>query len=840
MPVHLDSSSDTPSDGSVHFATLAIPRKTCIRSSLRAVLAFASALAFALSLVSCSIFEQIAPDLSGSGASSTQVLPQVDPISDPRHVAVVFDTSGSMVYEDARWAYAEYALETLVAMKGAEDTVSVVTMHVNDRYEFQDVSDLDQMLLESPWRYNSGTDPTAISTATDALSAYPGNRYLVILTDGQFTEDYGGNGYAAQLIKNAQDSGVEVVFIAVGTEAGQAAQELSYLFDSDHLLVADTPEMLTGQMVSAANLVFQRDALTVNLGPSGEASITSDIPMQNLVVFAQGNVTGLTLTSDNVSSSAEDGSGQDASTPEGDAGSDADGGGTQAQGASEVQGSPESTANSIAVDSNSIRSITQSDSVALRRPGNYDGPMRTEELSGVVSTFTVPGSALRAGSYTLQVQGECTDLQVYYVPYVAVNALLTNTETGTVTEMVPYTDAASEDKPKNFVTPGTYEVDYRLVDPFTNADVSSSTLLSNSTFSLYNKDQLITDGILELDPGSADLWVEANLGDAATTSQHYYISLCENNMVVDASAITSVDLGDLGEGCSVGEVLIRHADGSPVTDQEWANYSDSSLSVVDPTGLIWTVAKGDPGVYLVYPNYVDGDRGPGHWKTTTQALGFLGFPSRDVPLSFNLQVVDPAAGDALFSGAGSQVVQYHRTLLDLIAHWLIPLIILLLLLAFIIMEIRKPRLPKIMPYLELDSGEQLKLSYNKSNLKHRIWPPWAPETTSFTVRVSGDSTDQHNLKKRFALGLQTVGLEAEKKVNGKKRFKVDEATIGRMKSHTGSKNYPDPEYSVLKKNSLGQGSSIKMVGNLFKKRTGEWKPSTDYKIVFKKPKGRRR
>ena len=61
-----------------------------------------------------------------------------------------------MVYEDARWAYAEYALETLVAMKGAEDTVSVVTMHVNDRYEFQDVSDLDQMLLENdlPRKYS--------------------------------------------------------------------------------------------------------------------------------------------------------------------------------------------------------------------------------------------------------------------------------------------------------------------------------------------------------------------------------------------------------------------------------------------------------------------------------------------------------------------------------------------------------------------------------------------------------------------------------------------------------------------------------------------------------------
>ena len=346
-----------------------------------------------------------------------------------RLIHVVYDDSYSMIktggsYVDT-WCKTKYSMEVFAALLGANDTMNIYYM-----------SDFDQGANGSPKLTLKGGDTAAnVKSVHDLLSpddtarmntpfkaveaAYRDllnadgagrEKWLVVLTDGAFETNVRNqkkNPAEVDAFFAGTDPSVNVMFLAIGSGAAQihAGDKPQFFFRT-----AQTSDQILNNITDMGRQMFNSHKL--ELGSDGKISF--DLPMSELVVFAQGQDVKIEGITD-----AE--------------GKPIPGGQAEAQ----VRFSDKPYVNaqdpSIIVDT---------------------------ALAGKVKVFQ---GEYPEGDYQVKVSGAET-VEVYYKPDVAVNMFLTDANGNSVTEMEK-------------LEAGTYTLDFGFVKPGTVERLPESKLL---------------------------------------------------------------------------------------------------------------------------------------------------------------------------------------------------------------------------------------------------------------------------------------------------------------------------------------------------------------------------
>ena len=744
------------------------------------------------------------------GAIAPKMAFATDEIS-ARYINVVYDDSTSM-NPGTQWCQAHYAIEVFAAMLGENDELRVFTMSAADAGDknsdlvISGSEPMEQRVAKAHQvfsRIDAWTNFGAADSAYADLSQRPASseRWLVVLTDGGFTmvddltvADPGANASQDQINARVSEhladwasQGVNVEYVGLGSDAVAFDGQGKF---SSQIISAD--DILSG-VINESNKIFGRASLPQS-SIHGD-SVDLGVPMGKIIVFAQGaNVELGDLVVAGESCSPSD---------------LADVHYADKPNASQT---PEGAATKSPID---------------------------ESLQGVVATYESE-SGFQAGTAQLDVKNADT-IEVYYQPYVDVALTLTDTATGEATTLSGFGQASLQ--------PGTYRSEYQLLDPFTGEQIHSD-LISSTSF----ETQLAVEGTepvaipdggeVSIPEGRAELVGVATINDEVVVPQRYDVTILakELDLAVLSKPEGTVDVHDLDAAEPIMvKVTKRGADLTP--DEAIATtLAIGSPDAEEPEGLL--------GWLFGSPCGIDSE-----WKATDQPgvyevrlKAYNGEPADtldgDVPITVKA-TYDPGYGQSYGELNTTEQIQ-GVGLLERVLHWILShllqlwlLILLALLIAFIVMELRKPRLPKIKPCLAgVKDGEDLQLVYAQKNKKHVIWPPWAPETNMLKVSVKGQPPSTYKLADRFPLGEKRIGIVASKTKRGKKGFRLSDNTLATLDKHktdewlASNGKYVNPSYSG-ERMVFTPGGGFNFQGKKPHKKKGWSRPEeSTYRISF--------
>lgn len=352
-----------------------------------------------------------------------------------RQIAVVYDDSGSMIFDNndvyqENWYRAKYAMEVFAAMLGKRDTMTVFPMSfyrnsvegssppITLQGEM-DASARVEIIHTMNHEYRN-TPFNAVRAACTFLQqqSEETERWLVILTDGEF-EGAPAEGVQSFLIRQAQEQGIKVVYLAMGAVASAFESNPDIGFYS--YKAADSQAILSA-VTQVANQIFSRRALPENrVNQTSETiDLSLDVPVTELILFVQGEDVEV-------------------------------GSLTNAEG-TDVWTASEKT------------SVKYSELI----PPNYNTEQRQQQiffddsLQGALVDF-IPEQPIEAGEYKITVSG-ASELEVYYTPYVTATLWLTD-KNGNV---MPLSSDGSAD-----LYSGKYTAELCLVNPLTGEKIDS-------------------------------------------------------------------------------------------------------------------------------------------------------------------------------------------------------------------------------------------------------------------------------------------------------------------------------------------------------------------------------
>lgn len=397
-----------------------------------------------------------------------------------REIAIVYDDSSSMVKEDdiyqANWCRAKYALEVFSAMLQEGDEMTVYPMSnyrdsVAGRAAPLHLSGSDSpqsrtQAVHSMKLANSGTYFNAARAAIKALGNADESRerWLIILTDGNFN-NISTEEVESELREAAEDDDIKVIYFVMST-VGNAVSSIrndpsSGLYS---YTVNNSAEILSG-VIEVANQVFNQRQLGQKhiLTAGNSVTISLDVPVQELVVFAQGKDIRIgKLTGDSGSWTAR----------------------TQTD-------------------------VKYSDDLPQ---GNYDSSQIVVDtsLEGSLATFR-SDEILASGTYKLEVS-DTSNVEVYYIPAVAAALELTD-ENGN-----QYTIGLD----KSELPSGSYQISAYLIDPLTGMPLNSD-LVNMEQCSLQVENNGETQNIDDILSGGAKLLLRAGDFEGVVTigMDHY-------------------------------------------------------------------------------------------------------------------------------------------------------------------------------------------------------------------------------------------------------------------------------------------------------------------------------
>lgn len=410
-------------------------------------------------------------------AGTVTVYAQQEPT---RQIAVVYDDSGSMIFDDddvyqENWYRAKYAMEVFAAMLGRQDTMTVFPMSFyRSSVEGssppitlqggQDAAARVETIHTMNQEYRN-TPFNAVRAACNFLQQQPAQteRWLVILTDGAF-EGAPAEGAQSFLLRQAREQGIKVVYLAMGAAASS--------FESDpdagfYCYKAADSQAILSAVTQVANQVFSRRAL-----PAGRVEQQSDtvvldldVPVKELILFVQGE--GVAVGSL-----------------------------TSADGAN-------------AWTAASKTGVKYSELI----PPNYDTEERRQHiffddsLQGVLVDF-IPETPIEAGQYKVTVSG-ASQVEVYYTPYVSATLWLTDTN-GNV---MPLSADGTAD-----LYSGHYTAELCLVDPLTGEKIDSELVqLLSAQVEMTNNGEPVELG--DLSGGSVELVLEKGSIEGSVDAQ---------------------------------------------------------------------------------------------------------------------------------------------------------------------------------------------------------------------------------------------------------------------------------------------------------------------------------
>lgn len=476
---------------------------------------------------------------------------------EPRRVIhVVYDDSGSMIQSGGQnvdtWCQAKYAMEVFAAMLGENDTLDVY-----------DMSDFDAGTDAGPRLQLDGADGQSANVSkVHAMVTEAGNtpfdsvrkayqdltgktadqKWLVVLTDGAFQGIDDIDAFFAQ-----KEPDVQVMFLGMGANADTIT---AYPEQGIYCESADSSKQILEKITGICTRIFNSDRLDVNVSAR---TIDFDVPMSELVVFAQGA---------NVS----------------------------------INGITDASGKTYAASTEPV-TVQYSQQAAT----NYTDFLVDKNLKGSILTYK---DDFPAGSYTLDVSGADT-IEVYYKPNVEIAAYLTDASGQEVTQMSDL-EAGEYTITFGLVKAGT---DEKVPESSLLGDVTYTATVTNNG---ETQDTVYTSGdTLYIEEGPLQIDAQANYLDYHTVSTHLDYSIYadkELDMTIAEAPSCTVTRDGLQ---SEGPVQIRvQLDGRDPTAEEWAAMELPTVqaAVTESGGNLgeFTVEKTDtPGLYTATPSLPD-------------------------------------------------------------------------------------------------------------------------------------------------------------------------------------------------------------------------------------------
>ena len=490
-----------------------------------------------------------------------------------RTINLVYDDSGSMIrlgdrYVDT-WCQAKYAVEVVGAMLGERDTLNVYYMSDYDggtaagpRLQLHGSRDASVVasnvakIHETVTPFGNTPFNAVRKASTDLKKATTDERWLVVLTDGEFEDGrMSGSEVESYYHQFVADGRARVIMLAMGPEAATIAADEDKGIYFAH--ASSTKEILP-HLTKICNRIFQRNALKVSQN-NRNYKLDFGVPMQQLIVFAQGRDTkiGEYITS----------------------------GDKQYAQSSNVH-------------------VTYSKQSSVQNPA---GTVVADDLNGYVATFD---GEFEPGSYILDVS-QAESIDVYYKPNVAINAYLYDLDGNEVTDSADivngkyklefgFVNATTSARVTDTSLLGNIEYDASLTN--TATDGTKSTVQVSSGDSIVLK-----EGIVDID-------VTARYLDYNTvhTKLNYEVFF-RNELTLNIADKPEYSLtkDGLQNADKPMVVSVKMKDGDvevPLTPEQWVAMPLPKVTTSADVGE-FTVKKSDqPGEFYIYPSL--GEKSP--------------------------------------------------------------------------------------------------------------------------------------------------------------------------------------------------------------------------------------
>lgn len=225
-------------------------------------------------------------------------------------IYVAYDDSGSMLRNINsntgestmvdRWCQAKYALEVFSTMLLEKDDMRIYPLNrPDDNYSISGAADAltrKQLIDDYPVEYGSNTPYATVERAYQELQSVQDEKtkWLLVLTDGAFTEVT--TPEANEKLRAYAESGVHVVYLRIldlpdGYELAQEEKMNGSPEIGFYIYEADKSKDILPMLIEISNLIFKQQALS-SYGllqlVDDKVQITLDMPVEQLLVFAQG------------------------------------------------------------------------------------------------------------------------------------------------------------------------------------------------------------------------------------------------------------------------------------------------------------------------------------------------------------------------------------------------------------------------------------------------------------------------------------------------------------------------------------------------------------------------
>lgn len=538
-----------------------------------------------LSLLITALFLQIIPFCATSAFAETYV--------PSRMIHIVYDDSGSMIKDDDQvyvdtWCQAKYAMEIVTAMLGERDTLRIYYMSDFDKGKSGEPMSLRGSRNPDVVRENvakihdkvtafSDTPFAAVKRAgLDFKTSEADENWLVILTDGEFdnTSRQEVENYYYQV---AAAPNTKVIMLAMGTHVSPIDADPARGVYFEH---AQTSDAIRGKLTSICNRIFQRNALP----PIEQNSVHFGVPMNQLIVFAQGNDVRIGTAS------AEDG--------------------TQFTAVSNVHAAFSETA-----------------ALKLPYPENV---VVNRTLNGQIATFD---GDFKPGSYKFDISG-ADNIEIYYKPNVEIATYL-------------FDDIGNEVTKEAKLLNGTYRVEFGFIGATDGVRVEDTSLLGNISYSAEIVNVLTDGSSQKMDVKSGDTMTirEGDLNvdvtakfleyNTVNTKASYHVFFA-NELVwsFDSKPTYSLVKEGFENGTEPIVVHVRMKDGDAVrelTPAEWEVMAAPRVKYLgraedkdnkDAIGEFTVAKQPETGKFTIIPAL--SDDGPMKTSTGTLPIGISG------------------------------------------------------------------------------------------------------------------------------------------------------------------------------------------------------------------------
>lgn len=487
-----------------------------------------------------------------------------------RVINLVYDDSGSMIIDNNNkyvdtWCQAKYAMEVFAGMLGEKETLNIYYMSDYQKgplLRLQGSKDARQTEANVKKIHDLvtkalGTPFGTVRRAYDDLKSVKADeQWLVVLTDGEFLDAKNAQveDYFHQVVK---DGKTKVMMLSMGAAAAVINQDPA---NNIYFEKAANSTDILSKITTICNRIFQSNVLPI----SGN-SVSFNVPMSQLVVFAQGKdvkITGIT------------GSNGQTVTPSSNV---------------HVQYSRKAATNN--------------------NPGEYgdDKVIVADNLNGYVATFNTD---FVPGQYTVNVSGADT-VQVYYKPNVSIAAYLYNADNEEVTA-------------KDNLVAGTYRLEFGFIDATNGQKVTDTSLLGNITYDATMTNTTETgdkktskaksgDTVTILD-GKLDIAVSARFLEYNTVKANLsYTVYRQSGLYFTFEQKPTYTLGTTGfanpNDPIVVTTLIDGENGKvPLTEEQWKLLGTPTVTTeFEDIGAFRVEKTNEIGKFKIYPTLKDGD-----------------------------------------------------------------------------------------------------------------------------------------------------------------------------------------------------------------------------------------